>query len=137
MAGTLYAIGFPVFTITLSALLMYAASFMPRELQKAYNLFAVLTSFTGFYFLIWCINPYVEKDFNPVFYYGAMILISSALTHATVYIEQYFNRLTSIVHYLLRVIYSADKDGYIKESKQGEYDKVKVEAVDYVVENER
>ncbi|MEO1013433.1 MAG: hypothetical protein AAFX53_19220, partial [Bacteroidota bacterium] len=46
-------------------------------------------------------------------------------------------RMLVIVHYLLRFIFSLDKEGYIKARMRKDFDAKKITAVDYIIENEK
>jgi len=134
MSSFLFAIGFPIFVVCISVLLFYASGFMPEQLKKLFRVFAILSGFTGFYFLVWSINPLVEKDFHPSFYYGAMILISAALTHSTIYIQTYLETTKRIIRYLVDVIvidarpHVRDNKKYINKIVKPVIDKIHEEA---------
>ncbi len=81
MEGFLFSVGFPIFAIVMAILLYYASGFMPQGLVKSFKVFAFLTGFIGFYFLIWSLNPFSDKDFHPAFYYGSMIIVSVSLSY--------------------------------------------------------
>lgn len=80
---------------------------MPAGIDKLFLVFGYLTAFTGFYFLAWSLNPYVEKDFHPAFYYGAMIFISSVLAYSLRYyrsaLKGLMNKLDSALDFLVEI----------------------------------
>lgn len=117
MSSFLFAIGFPIFLVCISVLLFYASGFMPIQLKKLFRVFSVLSGFTGFYFLVWAMNPLVEKDFHPAFYYGSMILISSVLAHSTIYIQTYLETTKRIIRYLVDIIV-IDARPYVKDNNK-------------------
>lgn len=130
MSSFFFAIGFPIFVVCLSVLLFFASSFMPDSLKKLFRVFSVLSAFTGFYFLVWSINPYVEDDFHPSFYYGAMALISAVLTHSTIFIQEYLSTSKRLIRYLMdRLVIDSrphikDQKKYVKEIVEPTIDKL-------------
>jgi len=81
MSSFLFAIGFPLFLISLSFLLYYASDFLPKGLKRVFRTFSILTAFTGFFFISWILNPFEENDYHPGIYFGAMIIISILLAN--------------------------------------------------------
>lgn len=67
---------------------------MPKGMNKLFNVFGFLSAFTGFYFLSWSLNPYVEKDFHPALYYGAMVFISAVLAYSIRFYRSTVKRLS-------------------------------------------
>ncbi len=95
---------------------------MPKKLAKSFAVFALLTAFIGFYFLLWSINPFDDKDFHPSLYYGAMILISGFFS--------YFIKLPDLISvsalkdkikYIMNLmIVDAVKKGHVKDEDRYE-----------------
>ncbi len=122
MSSFLFSIGFPVFGIVLAFLLNYASDYLPNGLNKVFKIFSTLTAFTGFYFLIWAINPYVEKDFHPAFYYGSMIFVSTILAYSLkLYSRSSVSVLKSKIRYIMNLmIVDAVKKGHVKDEDRYE-----------------
>lgn len=93
MSSFLFATGFPVFLLSLGFLLFYASEFMPKKMDKLFRAFSFLTAFTGLFFLSWSLNPFEEKDYNPLVYYGAMIFISGVLAYSIRFYKSTVKRL--------------------------------------------
>lgn len=93
MSSFLFATGFPVFLLTLGFLLYYAADFMPANMDRMFRVFAFLTAFTGLFFLSWSLNPFEEKDYSPMLYYGAMVFISAGLAYSIRFYRSTIKRL--------------------------------------------
>ncbi len=122
MSSFLFSVGFPIFGIVLAFLLKYAANYLPNELNRIFNTFSFLTFFTGFYFLLWAINPYVEKDFHAFFYYGSMIAISIVLSYAfKQYTVSTIDVLKNKIRYIMNLmIVDAIKKGHVKDEDRYE-----------------
>ncbi len=122
MSALLFSMGFPVFTIVLSFLLNYASTYLPAGLNKVFKVFAFLTGFTGFYFLVWSINPFDDKDFHPSLYYGAMIVISVVLAFCIrFYSISSISILKGKIRYIMNLmIVDAVSKGHVKDEDRYE-----------------
>lgn len=101
MSSFFFAIGFPVFIMALALMLQYASSYLPGQLKKVFRIMACLSFFTGFYFLFWALNPFLESDFHPIFYYGAMMLISMRVTKVLRYLTLHSMKDRKIIRWLM------------------------------------
>ncbi len=122
MEGFLFAIGFPVLTIVLSILLYYSSNFMPKILNKSFRIFAFLAGFIGFYFLIWSLNPFSDKDFHPAFYYGAMTIISAAFSYSLKFSNWITNgNLKAKIRYIMGLmVEDALEKGHVRDEERYE-----------------
>ncbi len=95
MSGFFFSIGFPIFLVVLAGIIRFSSTYMPDSMKKLFRIFALLTAFTGFYFLSWSLNPLIEKDYHPLFYYGSMLAISVVLSYSMKYYRTAFEILKS------------------------------------------
>ena len=109
----LFCVGFPVLTISAGCLLFFSSKHVIAELKNVFKVFSVLFLFTGSFFLSWSLMPSV-KDYDPIYYYTAMTLISIGGTIIFYYLNTALTSLNKKIESLISLIANIRTEHFFK-----------------------
>lgn len=108
----LFCAGFPLLSISAGFLLLFAST-ISSEFRRIFTIFSILFLFVGMFFLIWSLMPSV-KDFDPLYYYSAMVFISIGGTIIFYYFNKALIVLNKKIEYLICLISNVRTDHFFK-----------------------
>ncbi len=118
MESFLFAIGFPILSMSSGILFFYASkNLIETNLKVAYGLFSSIFFYIGVFFLTWALIPTIT-DFEAIWYYGSLAIIPIISVICFRFILNYISENENKIGILVELIGSIRVNHIFKMTKK-------------------
>lgn len=103
MSSFLFAVGFPVLSVSAGVLFYFVSRKLTGVLAKGFSFIAFLFAYVGIFFLTWIFIPFI-KDFNSMYYYLSIIGITFTVTWVLFLFSKYIFGIVGKIDLLISLI---------------------------------
>ncbi|WP_155839720.1 hypothetical protein [Aquimarina latercula] len=134
MSSLLYAIGFPLLSISAGLILYFGSKVITGKLAGLFSKVSFLFFFVGIFFLVWALAPSIPDDFPAFVYYFSMVVVSLYFSRVMRIFSNYILGLTGKIEKMIELVGNIRVNHFFKMAYKAS-DKANIEEINADIED--